>query len=166
MSSTLHIREAREDDLPTMTRISIEAFRGRPMNEAKFPPHLRILPGDEDKVGPVTERRRARLGRPNVHTLVVVDEADHVLGAAEWQSVPEPLVPVLTPEAREARFAELPSCVDRAAIEALERDGLLLDQTIRDALGEEGYDNSWCELGSPVSEWCLSLRGNLVWKDC
>lgn len=147
MPHNLRIRKAQESDLPDMTRISIEAFRGRPMNEAQFPPHLRVLPGDGDKVGHITERRRAKLDRPNVHVIVVVDDDDdgRVLGSAEWQSVPEPLVPYTTPEGREAELAKLPSCIDRGAVVELVTESLLLDQTIRDALGEEEYENSWCE---------------------
>lgn len=147
-NSTLRIREATEDDLPAMTRISIEAFRGRHMNEAMFPEHLRVRPGDADRYDVILSRRRARLGRPNVHNLVVVNdtpEGEVVVASAEWQSVPEPVVPELTPEARAARDAGFPASLDREAIAVLESESALLDQTIRDALGEEGYENSWCE---------------------
>lgn len=154
MSTALRIRKAREEDLPSMTRISIEAFRGRGMNEAKFPEHLRTETRDADRERLMTERRRARLDRPHVHVIVVVDDdeggEERVLGSAEWQSVPEVIIPDLTPEQREARDAALPPCVDVEAIAVLERECALLDQTIRDALGGGGYDSSWCEFGAPA----------------
>lgn len=149
-SSTLRIREITEDDLPALARISIAAFRGRPMNEAMFPERLRQRPGDADRYDVVLARRRARLGRPHVHNIAVVEDSEGeevIVGSAEWQSVPEPLLAasLVTPEGRAARDAGFPASLDREAVAALERESVLLDQTIRDALGEEGYENSWCE---------------------
>lgn len=146
MSSPLHIRPARRDEINTLCQLSREAFRGRPMTEALVPQRLLQLHGtsEADALDFRAQRHRKAFDDANKHYVVVADAAtDEPAGWAVWHSYPpDAVAPVLkTPEER----AALPPYVDREALAVVEREGVLLDQTIRDALGEEGYENSWCE---------------------
>lgn len=161
MAPKLRIRNAVASDVPQMTRLSIAAFRGRPMNDAMFPEHLRQRPGDIDREEVIGSRFLASLGKPGRHVILVVEEDDEedgaaelaegeedgrgrVLATAQWDAVPGPLVQA--PEEKAKALGGLPASFDKESLKEIEREGLLLDQTIRDAMGQEEYDNSWCKL--------------------
>lgn len=171
--SPLRVRPARRDEIPALCRIGREAFRGRPLTEAINPPHLVGEAGDEAVVEFRAARQRRVFDDPEKHFVVVEDAgagAGEVAGYAIWHAYPVgPVVAAPPPasetaEARAARLAKLPPIVDVAALETLERETVLLDQTIRDALGEEGYENSWCksELLSFTWEKGVSLISSLA----
>lgn len=194
----IRLREARREDIPVLIPMLLNAFRGRAMNEAFFPEHLRVRPGDEDQVafraggmetrfaarnrelegddihspkgdddddddGDKIRRRRRR------HYIVAVtgrDEDGHaadgadagagetVVGYAEW--VDGSKKPSLTKEEEERerereaelkaeRIAKMPPSLDREAVEMAQRETVELEKTLKEALGEEGFANSWCE---------------------
>lgn len=146
MSSSLHVRDARKDELPVLTHIAVRAFRGRPMSEALFPEHLRLNPGDADKIAFRQRSHLRRFDQDNQHYIVVVDDTDTVVGFALWVSAQDPAKRAeRTPEELQARNASFPKSLDLSALEAIEAATEVLDKYLRDALGEDEYNNSWCE---------------------
>ncbi|KAK2601384.1 hypothetical protein N8I77_010839 [Diaporthe amygdali] len=148
MSRPIHVRYARQDELPAMAQLSITAFRqsGREVNAALFPEHLRVNPGDADEIEFSVKNMARTFDNKSRHYVVAVDEQDTIMGWAEWTSGDEPVVE-MTPEEREKKRAEgisrLPRSFDLQAAERLGREADELSKSLKEALGEEHYQNSW-----------------------
>lgn len=131
-----------------MAQLSITAFRhsGRQVNAALFPERLRIEPNDADEIDFSTRKMGRTFDYKNRHYIVAVDEQDAIMGWAEWTSGEDPTAE-MTPEEREKKKAEgiarLPKSFDLEAAERLGREAEELSERLREALGEEGYRNSW-----------------------
>lgn len=147
--SSLDIRYAREAELPGIVQLMITAFRGRAMNDAFFPEHLkRINDGDSDELEFRTRNISRSFGSENRHHVVAVDEQDQVLGYAEWaDGLDDTVVDDMTPEERDSKKAEgikrLPKSFDLNAAEKAMREMEPLSDKLREVLGREGYANSW-----------------------
>ncbi|KAF3770640.1 hypothetical protein M406DRAFT_67026 [Cryphonectria parasitica EP155] len=141
-SSGLHIRRAHKADIPTLVKISSEAFRGRPLTEALFPPHLSKGLDQEEKLAFRRAWHENGFDNENRHYIVVVDGPDdsNIVGSACWQSRDDPLESQLMPEQLRA---QCPPTMDLAALDIIERDTKVLKKNLLDALGEEAYKNSW-----------------------
>lgn len=143
---SIQIRRARQNELPAIVQLMITAFRGRAMNDAFFPKHLRVDTGDSDEFELRTKNISRNFGNQNRHHIVVVDEADRVLGYAEWTNGDDPIVD-MTPEERNKKRLEdikvLPKTFDLQAAERAMREIEPLSNKLKEALGKEGYDNSW-----------------------
>lgn len=161
MVSALKIREARIEELTAIVKLMVEAFRGRAMNEAFFPERLRTGSGDDEEVAFRVENLAKRFDFENHHYIVVVDNDDNILGAAEWLSGDDPVV-AMTEEERAANKAKgmagLPKGFDFAAAEQAGTEAAELDKSLRDALGEEAYKNSWSELRSNRSDQLRNIE--------
>lgn len=148
MQRSFNIRYARKDELTAMAQLSITAFRhsGRQVNAALFPEHLRVNPGDTDEVDFSVRNMVRTFDYKNRHYIVVVDEQDTIMGWAEWISGEDPIVE-MTPEEREKKKAEgiarLPKSFDLEAAQRLGQEAETLSERLREALGKEGYRNSW-----------------------
>ncbi|ROV99182.1 hypothetical protein VPNG_08236 [Cytospora leucostoma] len=146
MSSQYTIRYAREDELPIVVQMMIIAFRGRAMNDAFFPERLRVNPGDSDELAFRLRNISKTFGDSNRHHIVAVDGDDNLIGYAEWTDAESPVVD-MTPEEREKKKAEglamLPKSLDLAAAEEAMQEAEILFNKLREALGNEGYVNSW-----------------------
>ncbi|KAI7780377.1 hypothetical protein LA080_016101 [Diaporthe eres] len=148
MQKPSNIRYARKDELTAMVQLSITAFRhsGRQVNAALFPERLRINPGDTDEIELSVRNMVRTFDYKNRHYVVAVDDQDTIMGWAEWTSREDP-VEELTPEEREKKRAEgvsrLPASFDLQAAQQLGREAEELSKKLREALGEEGYQNSW-----------------------
>lgn len=142
MSSSLYVRDARKDEIPVTADLTTRAFRGRPLSEALFPG----CPGGADEVQWRLGRYLQKFGQENYHYIVVVDEAEKVVGQAIWMSAQDAGPPKeLTPEEREAENASLPKSLDLGVLQTVKTATKELEKYLRDALGEEEYNNSWCE---------------------
>lgn len=146
---TFQIRYARKDELHAMAQLSVTAFRhsGRQVNAALFPEHLRVNPGDTDEVEFSVRNMTRTFDYKNRHYIVAADdEQDTIMGWAEWTSGEDP-IEEMTPEEREKKRAEgiarLPKSFDLQAAQQLGREAEELEKKLRQALGEEGYQNSW-----------------------
>lgn len=142
------VRHARQDELPTMAQLSVTSFRhsGRQVNAALFPEYLRINPGDSDEVDFSVKNMGRNFEKKNHHYIVVVDGQDNIMGWAEWISGEDPVVE-MTPDEREKKRAEgiarLPKSLDLQAAERLGKEADELSKRLKEALGEEQYQNSW-----------------------
>lgn len=148
MQKPSNIRYARKDELTAMVQLSITAFRhsGRQVNAALFPERLRINPGDTDEIELSVRNMVRTFDYKNRHYVVAVDDQATIMGWAEWTSGEDP-IEELTPEEREKKRAEgvsrLPASFDLQAAQQLGREAEGLSKKLREALGEEGYQNSW-----------------------
>lgn len=148
MQRPFNVRHARKDELNAMAQLSITAFRhsGRQVNAALFPEHLRVNPGDTDEIEFSVKNMVRTFDYKNRHYIVAVDEQDAIMGWAEWTSGEDPIVE-MTPEEREKKkaqdIARFPRSFDMEAAQRLGREAETLSQRLREALGEEGYRNSW-----------------------
>lgn len=157
ITGTLKIRPARKDDLPAIMRLGYRAFKGRAMNEAVMPLHLRTNKDDPDAEALEFRLKRAQknFDDPLVNNLVVVDDNELIVGWANWGAPPPPSPPqsaaekAAAEEASEAKnvatAAELPSSVDRDAWWTIVRKTDELWAMLRDALTEEEYTRAWRE---------------------
>lgn len=149
-ATNLHVRPAQKTDIPTMSQVGQNAFRGRPLNEALFPARLRRTDApDAEEVAFRTGRHEKRFDSEGHHYIVAVDSSSGdkegtIVGVACWQSCNEEPPPVEV--TREQRMAELPAGLDFEALEAIEAAIKVLDKDLRDSLGDEGYRNSWSKL--------------------
>lgn len=131
-----------------MAQLSITAFRhsGRQVNAALFPECLRVSPGDTDEIEFSVGNMARTFDYENHHYIVAVDDEDTIMGWAEWTSGEDPRTDI-TPEEREQKRAEgiarLPKSFDLEAAQRLGREAEELSKKLREALGEEGYRNSW-----------------------
>lgn len=139
-----------------MAQLSVTAFRhsGRQVNAALFPEHLRVNPGDTDEVEFSVRNMTRTFDSRNRHYIVAADdEQDTIMGWAEWTSGEDP-IEEMTPEEQEKKRAEgiarLPKSFDLQAAQQLGREAQELDKRLKQALGEEGYQNSW-------SKWSATL---------
>lgn len=148
MMESSTVRYARQDELATMAQLSVTSFRhsGRQVNAALFPEHLRINPGDSDEVDFSVKNMARNLEKKNHHYIVAVDGQDNIMGWAEWISGGDPVVE-MTPDEREKKRAEslarLPKSLDLQAAERLGKEADELLKRLKEALGEEQYQNSW-----------------------
>lgn len=148
MQRPSRVRYARKDELTAMAQLSITAFRhsGRPVNAALFPERLRVRPGDTDETEFSVRNMARTFDYENHHYIVAVDDKDTIMGWAEWTSGEDPRTD-MTPEEREQKRAEgiarLPKSFDLEAAQQLGREAEELSKKLREALGEEGYRNSW-----------------------
>lgn len=151
MSSSYHIRKAEKDDLPAMIEVSKRAFAGGAMSDALFPEHLRTEDTENEKVQFHLSRHVDKIYDENRHYLVVVDDKDTIAGIALWQTYVE--TGLNDKEAEEAEKAELrshfPKSIDLAAAEKIEKLLEVLKKTIKDALGQEEFKNSWSGSNNP-----------------
>lgn len=142
------IRYARKNELSAMAQLSINAFRhsGRQVNAALFPERLRVNSGDTDEIKLSVRNMVRTFDYKNRHYIVAVDDQDTMMGWAEWTSG-EDSIEELTPEEREKKRAEgiarLPASFDLQAAQQLGRQAEELSKKLREALGDEGYRNSW-----------------------
>lgn len=144
MSSSLHLRKARKDEIDTLVRISAKAFKGRPLSDALFPPHLQTDP-DQDREFRA-ERQRKKFDNEDLHYIVVADDQDTPLGWALWQSPTQDATPPAGSEAANAKLRENPPAgMDLAVLDVFEKGTAALGKNLRDALGEDGYKNAWCK---------------------
>lgn len=147
-----------------MTQLSITAFRhsGRQVNAALFPERLRVNPGDTDEIELSVRNMVRTFDYKNRHYIVAVDEQDTIMGWAEWTSGEDP-IEELTPEERDKKRAEgiarLPKSFDLQAAQQLGQEAEELSKKLREALGEEGYQNSWS--GSNVT---LAVHGRSIFE--
>lgn len=131
-----------------MAQLSITAFRhsGRQVNAALFPEHLRVNSGDTDEIEFSVKNMVRTFDYRNGHYIVAVDEQDAIMGWAEWTSGEDPTAE-MTPGEREKKKAEgiarLPKSFDLEAAQRLGQEAETLSERLREALGEEGYRNSW-----------------------
>lgn len=142
MSSPLQVRKAHPSEIPIITQLQINAFRGRALNDALFPEHLRVSPGDQDELAHRIRGLERVFANPNRHHLVCVDENDIIMGYAEWSSGEDPIWEV-TEEERAARLARAPKSLDLEAAERIGREAAVLERTLKTALGDEGFRNAW-----------------------
>lgn len=148
MKEPLKIRCARKEEFPTMARLSVAAFRhsGRQVNAALFPEHLRVNPGDSDEVKLSVGDMHRNSEKNNHHFIVVADEQDIIMGWADWICGEDPVLD-MTQEQREIkraeRIARLPRSMDLQAAQRLGREAGELSKRLREALGEDQYQNSW-----------------------
>lgn len=148
MQRPSRIRYARKDELAAMAQLSITAFRhsGRQVNAALFPERLRVSPGDTDEIDFSVRNMSRTFDYENHHYVVAVDDEDTIMGWAEWTSGEDPGTD-MTPEEREKKkadgIARLPKSFDLEAAQQLGREAEELSKRLREALGEEGYRNSW-----------------------
>lgn len=160
-ASSFHIREARRSDIPALVQVTIDAYRGRPLMEAFFPPHLKSSPGDkEEKVFREAQYERG-LKKGNRHYPVVVNEADEVLGFACWHNAPDPPEPEKT---REERKAELPQNLDFDVSENVDMNIKKLQENVKAALGEEEFKRAWCKdsfVSFPFKQVSPAFSGSL-----
>lgn len=116
------------------------------MNDAFFPERLRVNPGDSDELAFRIRNISKAFGDKHRHHIVAVDDDDKVMGYAEWTDGEGPVVN-MTPEEREKKKAEglamLPRSLDLAAAEKAMQEAEVLFSRLREALGTEGYVNSW-----------------------
>lgn len=158
--SSLQIRHACETELPTIVQLMITAFRGRAMNDTFFPDHLRSSNGYSEELKFRTRNISRNFDNKHRHRIVVVDDRDLVLGYAEWTNGGDPVVGI-TSEERDKKKSEgikrLPEGFDLQAAEKAMREIEMLSDMLKEALGREGYENSWSEL-------CLSTCNNAVLK--
>ncbi|KAG8157282.1 hypothetical protein KVR01_012990 [Diaporthe batatas] len=163
MKENLKIRYARKNELPTMAQLSVTAFRhsGRQVNAALFPQHLRINPGDSDEIDFSASTMAMNFEKKNHHYIVVADEQEGILGWAEWTSGEDPAVDI-TPEEREKKRAEgiarLPKSMDLQAAQKLGQEAADLSKRLKEALGEDQYQNSW-SLSSVVVDPAHQRKG-------
>lgn len=124
------------------------AFKGRPLSEALFPLHLQTYPNEE--LDYRVARQLQRFDNEDLHGIVVANQEDRPVGWAIWQS-PSGLGPDSGhPEgARAALEASLPKNLPKGldlAVLAEVKEGIeVLDKSLRDALGEDGYKEAWCK---------------------
>ncbi|KUI70014.1 hypothetical protein VM1G_04737 [Cytospora mali] len=144
--SSLHIRHARETESHTIAQLLITAFRGRAMNDAIFPEHLRGDTGASEELELRAGNLARSIGNNNHHHIVVADDADEVVGYAEWVDGEDPVVD-MTPEERKKKRAEriekLPKSLDLEAFDRAMAELVPLFDMLKGALGKEGYNNSW-----------------------
>ncbi|ROV98733.1 hypothetical protein VMCG_06704 [Cytospora schulzeri] len=144
--SSLQIRYVRENELPAIVQLMINAFRGRAMNDSFFPERLRVNAGDADELEFRTRNISRDFGKRNRHHITVVDGDDRVLGYAEWTDGDDPVVD-MTLEERDKKRAEgikrLPKSFDLQAAERAMREAEPLSHRLKEELGKEGYENSW-----------------------
>ena len=150
------IRYAQRDELPAMAQLSITSFRqsGRQVNAALFPERLRVKPGDTDEVDFSVRNMARTFDYKNRHYVVAVNNQDDIMGWAEWTSGEDP-VEEMTPDERDKKRAEglarLPRSFDLEAAQRLGREAEGLSNKLREALGEEGYRNSWSRLNATLA---------------
>lgn len=149
MSSPLHVRDARKDELYYLIELSGRAFKGRAFSEALFPPHLRTDPKEEADFR--AGRQLRRWDNEDFHYIVVADEEDKPVGWAVWQSPSN--VETQPGESEGASAAlrkslpkDLPKGLDVSVLQEVEAKTQVLDKTLRDSLGEDGYKKAWCKL--------------------
>lgn len=144
MSSSLHLRKARKEELKTLIQISARAFKGRPLSEALFPAHLQTDPNQDLEFR--LERQRSKFDNEDLHYIVVADDQDKPLGWAVWQNPTQHATPPAGSEAANASLRENPPPgMDLAVLDIFEKGTAALGKNLRDALGEDGYNNAWCE---------------------
>lgn len=148
MQRPFNVRYARKDELTAMAQLSITAFRhsGRQVNAALFPEHLRVNPGDTDEIDFSVRNMVRTFDYKNRHYIVVVDEQDTIMGWAEWASGEDPRVEMTPDELEKKRtegVARLPKSFDLEAAGRLGQEAEALSKRLREALGEDGYRDSW-----------------------
>lgn len=144
MSSSLHLRKARKDEIDTLIQISAKAFKGRPLSDALFPPHLETDPDQNRKFR--AERHREKFDNKDLHYIVVADDEDRPLGWALWQSPDQDATPPAVNEAANAALRENPPPgMDVSVLDVFEQGTAVLAKNLRDALGEDGYSTAWCK---------------------
>ncbi|KAJ4393365.1 hypothetical protein N0V93_002573 [Gnomoniopsis smithogilvyi] len=146
MSSPLHLRDARKDEMYSLIALAGRAFKGRAFSDALFPPHLQTYPNEELDFR--AERQLRRFDKEDLHYLVVADEADTPVGWAIWQSPSISETKPGEPEGagaalRAALPKDLPKGLDLAVLAELEKGTEVLDKTLQDALGQDGYKQAW-----------------------
>lgn len=138
-----------------MTRIFIDAFRDGPWSSFIFPEHLRVQPGDKDEYDWRLGKFSATFESPNRYHVVAVnrskdhDGKDGILGWAQWITASDQNEPKTGNE-----VVELPPSLDRANFEILAKEGQELDQFVRDALGKERGQSSWCMCSHVAFDVC------------
>lgn len=143
-TSSFQIREARKSDFPAMVQVTLDAYRGRPLIEALFPPHLKSSQDDKEESLFREAHYERGLEKGNRHYPVVVNEADEILGFACWHNAPDPPEPEKT---REERKAEFPPSLDFDVLENLMVTVKKLQENVKAALGEEEFKRAWCKEG-------------------
>lgn len=158
MQRPVSVRYARKGELQTMAQLSVTAFRhsGRRVNAALFPEHLRTKPGDTDEVEFTFKNLWRTFESRNRHYVVAVDEQDAIMGWAEWTSGEDPVVAMTPEEKKTTEVARLPESLDLDAAKRLGREAEELSAKLIEALGEEGYRNSWSR-----SNVTLVMQGDL-----
>lgn len=144
MSSSVHLRKASKDEIDILIRISARAFKGRPLSEALFPPHLQTDIDQDHEFR--AERQRAKFDNEDLHYIVAADDQDAPLGWALWQSPTHDSTPPAGSESANAELRENPPAgMDLAVLDIIEKGTAALGKNLRDALGEDGYKNAWCK---------------------
>ncbi|CAN8098115.1 unnamed protein product [Discula destructiva] len=160
MSKTLHIRDARKDEVHALINIGARAFKGRAMSEALFPKRLRAIDGqlmcsDAEKLQCqeesefCVERLLRRIDDETEHFVVATDDHDAPIGYANWRSP-------LSNKPEEAKALESllqeehPKTMDMEALAVISKGIAVLEAAIRDALGEDEFRRSWYLAGLAV----------------
>lgn len=162
----LRVRPTRKEDIEAIVRFSAKAFKGRPLSEALFPARLQTEPtkpgeaiGREEFEYRV-ERLKVKFDKEDLHYVVVVDDQDTPIGSAIWQSPPGPSLDTKPDESDKEKAEKSdkkkveallgpenirPKGLDTEVVAWIESNINVLEGSLRDALGEEGYKNSWCQ---------------------
>lgn len=154
--AAITIRKACEDDVPTISAMTIQAFQDSPYHQALYPESLRVKPGLEDRVEQEATKVRKGLTSPSVHHIVAVEAAldgsEAIVGCAEWNG---PLPASQTQETRtpedkavaaKGRLAAMPSFVDKEALVRAQEEitALLVSPDYKAAFQGRRQQDMWC----------------------
>ncbi|KAJ9131741.1 hypothetical protein NKR23_g11589 [Pleurostoma richardsiae] len=149
MSSAFELRTAREDDIPAMAQVEVEAFKDHHATKALFPERLRTKPGQEDQYNWRLAILKQGLEKPNRHWIVAVgggglvanDEGDpmRVVGYAQWMMPGDPVHDMTAKERvedLERSTGNYPTSIDREALHAVASGAEELNKNAEEALGD------------------------------
>lgn len=170
MSPTLRLRHARQEDLPSMARVAVDAYKDDEVSARFFPEHLRANPGDKDELDFRLERMQASFEAQGNNFLVVVEDKGDtrgsdgvgaqaaVLGFAQWVSPdrpgPEKTAEEIAKQKTDA-VASYPPSYDVEFRAEFDAAGVKLIEAINTTLGEEAAKNAWCK--SDGIDWISSV---------
>lgn len=154
----IHLREAREQDIPLVVPMLMHAFRGRAMNEAFFPARLRVRQDDADQIAfrsahirkQFAIRDQAQSGQEHYIVAVLREDTDDnetIVGYAAWVDCngSAAVSSSATTTTETAVSPSMPSSMDREAVDTAYKEIAVLENFLRKALGEQGFANSWCK---------------------
>ncbi|KUI70714.1 hypothetical protein VM1G_06358 [Cytospora mali] len=148
--SSITLRSAAPSDLPRMASLIIDSFSAGPWGRFLFPPHLRVKPGRGDEFDFRLHKLASTFDSPGrEHVCATIrqpgDEGEGVVvGWAQWIDSEGDLGPK---EKREAgkegeSGAHIVPGLDKEALARLTAEGELLEERIKDYLGERGTNNA------------------------
>ncbi|KAF3771133.1 hypothetical protein M406DRAFT_32690 [Cryphonectria parasitica EP155] len=154
MPLKLHLRPATPADVPRMIEIFIAAFSPGPWSALLFPPNQRTRPGQADETEWRVRVFRAQLEKPGHHHVLAVQQQGEqdskqevVVGWANWLDTARDTTVGMTPEEKRADLEKTwgsasPPGLDRTAWEEMGRQGEVVNEMAREALGVERLKES------------------------